>query len=76
MRIAVATILLCMPVTAAEDVYVPVPLTDQALTQIEEAFGDPPPVGWEARLAAWEKTPEGKKEMKMWRKQAQGGSHE
>lgn len=64
-------LLLCLPInTVGKEVdFAPPPsLTDNALAQIEEAFGDPPPVGWEARLAAWEKTPEGKKEMRMWRK--------
>ena len=43
-------------------------LTDSKLSELEDEFeGDVPP-DWEARLAAWEKTPDGKKEMRMWRK--------
>lgn len=40
---------------------------DQALAELEELFDTPPAEGWEERLAAWEKTPEGQKALREWK---------
>lgn len=60
--------MLALAANTSNEEYTPVPIVDRALIQIEEVFGDPPPDDWEARYDAWLKTPEGREEMKVWRK--------